>query len=170
MVCPFGNSPAALLPFRVFWPIAATTLSLSLSLSLRRWFRWRRRRSPPPLRSSLLCFHSVDLTWLAAFWLQGSPTIPNPRRIGVSRFAPLLEIQVRKKSYHNNLLFPYTINYYAFPSNNFVFFFSRFEWMVSAVTLLDYGAGNVRSLRNAIKYLGFDIKEVNFFFFCLSPI
>nr|XP_016507973.1 PREDICTED: imidazole glycerol phosphate synthase hisHF, chloroplastic-like isoform X1 [Nicotiana tabacum] len=30
----------------------------------------------------------------------------------------------------------------------------------SVVTLLDYGAGNVRSLRNAIKYLGFDIKDV----------
>ncbi|URE31328.1 Imidazole glycerol phosphate synthase [Musa troglodytarum] len=30
----------------------------------------------------------------------------------------------------------------------------------SAVTLLDYGAGNVRSLRNAIRYLGFDIKDV----------
>ncbi|KAF3453424.1 hypothetical protein FNV43_RR03864 [Rhamnella rubrinervis] len=30
----------------------------------------------------------------------------------------------------------------------------------SAVTLLDYGAGNVRSLRNAIRHLGFDIKDV----------
>ncbi|XP_025887951.1 imidazole glycerol phosphate synthase hisHF, chloroplastic isoform X2 [Solanum lycopersicum] len=30
----------------------------------------------------------------------------------------------------------------------------------SVVTLLDYGAGNVRSVRNAIKYLGFDIKDV----------
>ncbi|RRT78594.1 hypothetical protein B296_00024059 [Ensete ventricosum] len=31
----------------------------------------------------------------------------------------------------------------------------------AAVTLLDYGAGNVRSLRNAIRYLGFDIKDVS---------
>ncbi|TXG67534.1 hypothetical protein EZV62_008809 [Acer yangbiense] len=30
----------------------------------------------------------------------------------------------------------------------------------SAVTLLDYGAGNVRSVRNAIRHLGFDIKDV----------
>ncbi|CAK9163925.1 unnamed protein product [Ilex paraguariensis] len=30
----------------------------------------------------------------------------------------------------------------------------------SAVTLLDYGAGNVRSVRNAIHSLGFDIKDV----------
>ncbi|CAA7400729.1 unnamed protein product [Spirodela intermedia] len=30
----------------------------------------------------------------------------------------------------------------------------------STVTLLDYGAGNVRSLRNAIHHLGFDIKDV----------
>lgn len=28
------------------------------------------------------------------------------------------------------------------------------------MTLLDYGAGNVRSVRNAIRYLGFDIKDV----------
>ncbi|KAL6999260.1 Imidazole glycerol phosphate synthase hisHF, chloroplastic [Sarracenia purpurea var. burkii] len=31
----------------------------------------------------------------------------------------------------------------------------------SVVTLLDYGAGNVRSVRNAIRFLGFEIKEVN---------
>ncbi|KAL4386928.1 hypothetical protein GQ457_09G014880 [Hibiscus cannabinus] len=30
----------------------------------------------------------------------------------------------------------------------------------SVVTLLDYGAGNVRSLRNAIHYLGFEIEDV----------
>ncbi|XP_057474860.1 imidazole glycerol phosphate synthase hisHF, chloroplastic-like [Actinidia eriantha] len=30
----------------------------------------------------------------------------------------------------------------------------------SVVTLLDYGAGNVRSVRNAIRFLGFDIKDV----------
>ncbi|KAK6946971.1 Histidine biosynthesis protein [Dillenia turbinata] len=31
----------------------------------------------------------------------------------------------------------------------------------SVVTLLDYGAGNVRSVRNAIRHLGYDIKDVN---------
>eukprot|EP01018_Ginkgo_biloba_P006137 Gb_32906 [translate_table: standard] len=31
----------------------------------------------------------------------------------------------------------------------------------NAVTLLDYGAGNVRSVRNAIRLLGFDIRDVN---------
>lgn len=30
----------------------------------------------------------------------------------------------------------------------------------NVVTLLDYGAGNVRSVRNAIRYLGFEIKDV----------
>nr|GMD53188.1 imidazole glycerol phosphate synthase hisHF, chloroplastic [Ipomoea batatas] len=30
----------------------------------------------------------------------------------------------------------------------------------SVVTLLDYGAGNVRNLRNAIRFLGFDVKDV----------
>lgn len=29
------------------------------------------------------------------------------------------------------------------------------------VTLLDYGAGNVRSVRNAIKRLGYEIKDVS---------
>lgn len=29
------------------------------------------------------------------------------------------------------------------------------------VSLLDYGAGNVRSLRNAIKCLGYDIEDIN---------
>ncbi|MCJ7603982.1 MAG: imidazole glycerol phosphate synthase subunit HisH, partial [Desulfobulbaceae bacterium] len=28
------------------------------------------------------------------------------------------------------------------------------------ITLLDYGAGNVRSVRNAIRKLGFDVKDV----------
>jgi glutamine amidotransferase/cyclase len=30
----------------------------------------------------------------------------------------------------------------------------------SVVTLLDYGAGNVRSIRNALRHLGFSIKDV----------
>lgn len=34
---------------------------------------------------------------------------------------------------------------------------------VAVVTLLDYGAGNVRSVRNAIRFLGYDIKDVTFF-------
>ncbi|KAM0827347.1 hypothetical protein ACQ4PT_068259 [Festuca glaucescens] len=32
--------------------------------------------------------------------------------------------------------------------------------MAAAVTLLDYGAGNVRSVRNAIRHLGFNIRDV----------
>lgn len=30
------------------------------------------------------------------------------------------------------------------------------------VTLLDYGGGNVRSIRNAIRLLGFNIRDVRF--------
>lgn len=44
---------------------------------------------------------------------------------------------------------------------NFVVF------LILVVTLLDYGAGNVRSVRNAIRYLGFDIKDVRFSFHIL---
>lgn len=36
--------------------------------------------------------------------------------------------------------------------------------LVTVVTLLDYGAGNVRSVRNAIRFLGFDIKDVSSLF------
>ena len=43
--------------------------------------------------------------------------------------------------------------------------YSFFISSCSVVTLLDYGAGNVRSVRNAIRFLGFDIKDVSFFFF-----
>ena len=55
----------------------------------------------------------------------------------------------------------------------FVYFFVSVSWSFapepliflsyfSVVTLLDYGAGNVRSVRNAIRFLGFDIKDVSF--------
>jgi imidazole glycerol phosphate synthase glutamine amidotransferase subunit len=40
---------------------------------------------------------------------------------------------------------------------------SRLRLLLSvyaAVTLLDYGAGNVRSVRNAIRHLGFNIRDV----------
>ncbi|KAH9651933.1 Imidazole glycerol phosphate synthase hisHF [Citrus sinensis] len=36
----------------------------------------------------------------------------------------------------------------------------NFEFCLNVVTLLDYGAGNVRSVRNAIRHLGFGIKDV----------
>lgn len=39
--------------------------------------------------------------------------------------------------------------------------FSFASWFL-VVTLLDYGAGNVRSVRNAIRSLGFDIEDVSF--------
>jgi hypothetical protein len=36
----------------------------------------------------------------------------------------------------------------------------RCDGSLGEVTLLDYGAGNVRSVRNAIKKIGYTIKEV----------
>lgn len=39
--------------------------------------------------------------------------------------------------------------------------------LFAVVTLLDYGAGNVRSVRNAIRHLGFDIKDVIFLVFSI---
>ena len=33
--------------------------------------------------------------------------------------------------------------------------------MVERVSLLDYGAGNVRSLRNAIKALGYEVDDIS---------
>ena len=61
--------------------------------------------------------------------------------------------------------------FYGYLSIHFWFFniesimYSFFISSCSVVTLLDYGAGNVRSVRNAIRFLGFDIKDVSFFFF-----
>ncbi|KAK6124573.1 hypothetical protein DH2020_041685 [Rehmannia glutinosa] len=46
------------------------------------------------------------------------------------------------------------------PSRIFSVRFSASAADDSVVTLLDYGAGNVRSLRNAIRFLGCDIKDV----------
>ncbi|XP_021911359.1 imidazole glycerol phosphate synthase hisHF, chloroplastic-like isoform X2 [Carica papaya] len=53
------------------------------------------------------------------------------------------------------------------PRGNYLKFKSRRNLSVrsssasdSVVTLLDYGAGNVRSLRNAVRHLGFNIKDV----------
>jgi len=38
---------------------------------------------------------------------------------------------------------------------------ARSEGSLGEVTLLDYGAGNVRSVRNAVRRLGYTLKEVN---------
>lgn len=59
-------------------------------------------------------------------------------------------------------LFVIFVNLFSIPNCDF--------FLGSVVTLLDYGAGNVRSLRNAIHYLGFDIQDVShlsllFFYF-----
>lgn len=48
-----------------------------------------------------------------------------------------------------------------FRSQAFVFFCVPLSLVV---TLLDYGAGNVRSIRNALRHLGFSIKDVSFLF------
>lgn len=45
--------------------------------------------------------------------------------------------------------------------------FALIRCIVAAITLLDYGAGNVRSVRNAIRYLGFSVKDV--IFICTPP-
>jgi hypothetical protein len=37
---------------------------------------------------------------------------------------------------------------------------AKLEGGAGEVTLLDYGAGNVRSVRNAVKRLGYTLKEV----------
>ncbi|XP_022774417.1 imidazole glycerol phosphate synthase hisHF, chloroplastic-like [Durio zibethinus] len=47
----------------------------------------------------------------------------------------------------------------TFPRNS-IFCASSGSSAGSVVTLLDYGAGNVRSLRNAIRHLGFEIEDV----------
>ncbi|KAL5712303.1 Imidazole glycerol phosphate synthase hisHF [Ranunculus cassubicifolius] len=54
----------------------------------------------------------------------------------------------------------FSSNHQKFKSNSFSIRASAHKGTDSVVTLLDYGAGNVRSVRNAIKTLGFSIKDV----------
>lgn len=59
----------------------------------------------------------------------------------------------------NSQLLPYRINNYKTPPTTFSIRASASP-NSSVVTLLDYGAGNVRSVRNAIHSLGFSIQDV----------
>jgi glutamine amidotransferase/cyclase len=53
-------------------------------------------------------------------------------------------------------------------SDNLFIYYLFFSFFFSVVTLLDYGAGNVRSVRNAIRHLGFDITDVSYFLIFLK--
>lgn len=56
--------------------------------------------------------------------------------------------------------------FFLFVLNNDCVFF----YLFLVVTLLDYGAGNVRSVRNAIRFLGFEIKDVSFLLYLLMCV
>lgn len=68
------------------------------------------------------------------------------------------------------LSFLFSCIMYIYLFNFFILFIihilTRVFAFFAVVTLLDYGAGNVRSLRNAIRSLGFEIKDVSFFSSC----
>ncbi|KAJ8639200.1 hypothetical protein MRB53_015894 [Persea americana] len=80
----------------------------------------------------------------AAPFSSSSPSIPRLRSSSPSTFLYSHHRSLRKKPLFN--------------SNHFSIRASSNGDRV--VTLLDYGAGNVRSVRNAIRFLGFDIKDV----------
>jgi hypothetical protein len=81
------------------------------------------------------------------------------------------KFSIRASSSSDSGLFSHSTNTLL---RKFVFFFWGFDLVTHShfiyilvfhflvVTLLDYGAGNVRSVRNAIKFLGFEIKDVSF--------
>lgn len=112
--------------------------------------QWRRRHLfllPKRCRSGqhpLPLFYFIASIVSIADLLETSPSVP-----------PLLVIQVISLSL-SHIFLPFLI------------IFNLVEYY-SVVTLLDYGAGNVRSVRNAIRRLGFDVKDVIFldiFCFC----
>lgn len=142
--------------------LAATTLVLFSSVLSR-----------PPLSLSL----SVGRMEAAAFSSSSSPSVPRLRSSSPSTLLYPRHRSLREKPLFKSKHFSIrasangdrgeliSICFLGFLVFFFVFFplfaISSFN-LVSVVTLLDYGAGNVRSVRNAIRFLGFDIKDVGF--------
>lgn len=106
--------------------------------------------NPPSLasssQSSLLCIKRTRKSSMTTFSVRASSSVGDS---GFLFFHPIF------------LRFVYLLNGLVRFVSFDLFFFGQFP----VVTLLDYGAGNVRSVRNAIRHLGFDIKDVIFFFF-----
>ena len=134
--------------------------------------QWRRRRHllPHNLASSHLPSPPLLLLHLHRLFFTVISTEPtsNSNQEPFQFAAPGPRIMVLSFSLYVELI---VLIFYGYLSIHFWFFniesimYSFFISSCSVVTLLDYGAGNVRSVRNAIRFLGFDIKDVSFFFF-----
>ena len=80
-----------------------------------------------------------------------------------AKFKSPRNLSVRASGDSGTLSLFFTQINFKLSDNCLINFFFFFNYNFEVVTLLDYGAGNVRSVRNAIRYLGFDIKDVIFF-------
>lgn len=118
-------------------------------------------------------FYSLALTNFIKYKTVWNSNLPE-----LSQFAPPLRILVC--SQYSYCLYCRLFTYSSISLHIFFSFlinnsdqFSAFSFILilldvfTVVTLLDYGAGNVRSVRNAIRHLGFGIKDVSFLFLFL---
>lgn len=116
-------------------------------------------------------FYSLALTNFIKYKTVWNSNLPE-----LSQFAPPLLILVCSQCSY--CLYCRLFTYSSISLHIFFLFlinnsdqFSAFSFILilldvfTVVTLLDYGAGNVRSVRNAIRHLGFGIKDVSFLFF-----
>ena len=87
----------------------------------------------------------------------------NNIRNSYCKFKSPRNLSVRASGDSGTLSLSHTHITFMLSDNLFIIFF-----FFSVVTLLDYGAGNVRSVRNAIRHLGFDIKDVCYFLIFLK--
>lgn len=156
-----------------FWVLQIRTQSW-------KWRRRRRRRrhkwtTPDhyPQYRPRHHFYSLALTNFIKYKTVWNSNLPE-----LSQFAPPLRILVC--SQYSYCLYCRLFTYSSISLHIFFSFlinnsdqFSAFSFILilldvfTVVTLLDYGAGNVRSVRNAIRHLGFGIKDVSFLFLFL---
>lgn len=83
-------------------------------------------------------------------------------QLGTSVFSPT-KLSLSSSSYSSKTLHfsPFELNTNSITHKPRPKFCIRSYSDGNVVTVLDYGAGNVRSVRNAIQFLGFDIKDVH---------
>lgn len=155
-----------------FWVLQIRTQSWKWRQRRRRRHKWTTPDHYPQYRPRHH-FYSLALTNFIKYKTVWNSNLPE-----LSQFAPPLRILVC--SQYSYCLYCRLFTYSSISLHIFFSFlinnsdqFSAFSFILilldvfTVVTLLDYGAGNVRSVRNAIRHLGFGIKDVSFLFLFL---
>lgn len=155
-----------------FWVLQIRTQSWKWRQRRRRRHKWTTPDHYPQYRPRHH-FYSLALTNFIKYKTVWNSNLPE-----LSQFAPPLRILVCSQCSY--CLYCRLFTYSSISLHIFFSFlinnsdqFSAFSFILilldvfTVVTLLDYGAGNVRSVRNAIRHLGFGIKDVSFLFLFL---